>query len=317
MPGDSSTTSVLGLYESPRIATEPPPSGSRSVTVSASLVIPSRFAASVASATMRWSVERPRERGERHVVAREAGAAVADGTAQVLRADAAVQSERRGDVVDVRARQALTDAREHVREGDLRRDEGVDGDLRQFRVHEVEARDGWVVVHDPADRCRRARCPERSSDSPISRKSGCRKSLDDAAERDELRAVAEPDVHADALSARLFERLPDRARRSRPASPCSSARRGGSRSSPRSLVRSPRSPGVRTRARSRRPRRSASGRSRTSRRWLATASSISVVAVRHARPSATISARPGSNTGGRPSLIASTTASLTIDADRS
>ena len=105
----------------------------------------------------------------------------------------------------------VADVRQHVRVGDLRRDEGVDRDLRQLGVHEIHAPDrGRVVAARSVDAFEdlagpRVRLADQNHVGP-------QHVAHDAAERDELGVVAEAERRPD-LRDRHVARAPRGSRR--------------------------------------------------------------------------------------------------------
>ena len=200
---DSSVTCENGLYESPRSATVS--SGPKRPDNQLRDPVHERPVQAIRGLRQigRHAECRGDER-ERHVVAREAGPAVAEAAGEVLPADARVEPNRRRHDVDVSPRQLVTQLRQQVGEGDLGRHERVDRDLGELRILEAHARDRRVRRHDlPIALLEmRARPLIELTDEQEVR---IEKVANDAAQGDELRAVAHAEVDARGLARVPFE----------------------------------------------------------------------------------------------------------------
>src|SRR5215469_6266385 len=146
--------------------------------------------------------------GERQIIAREARSAVADGAFQVLGANARIEAKRRGDYVDVGAIQLLADAGEHVRVADLGGDVSIYSQLGDFRIHKRHTGVGGLVLANLGVEAGEevAGALVRFADQEHV---GIEEVANDAAQRNEFRAVAEAKVGSHALAAGLFESLAD------------------------------------------------------------------------------------------------------------
>ncbi len=141
---------------------------------------------------------------EGHVVAREAGAAVAHRTLEILRADAGVGAQRLGHRVDVGARHAVADVGQHVGVGDLGGDVGVHRDLGELGVHQVHAlHRRLLLAHLQVDGLQHvAGLGVALADQD---RVGEQHVAHDAAQRDEFRVVAKAQVRTDLAAGRGFE----------------------------------------------------------------------------------------------------------------